>query len=479
MFLIIMLTAAVLAVTIFILGHLLTRPILKLAERVRHLDLSGRLEPITLPYRGTEFVALRDAINQMIEAVNRQVEEIRQRDMTIRDVTQRAPVLSTGLPSGAAEQNLSRVPGIVGFGTKIDTLRSEIIKAARVDADVLIQGETGTGKQLAAEAIHLLSDRAPHPFIAVSCGALDENLLLDTLFGHVRGAFTEARSERKGAFLQANNGTLFMDEIQSASPKVQQALLRAVSMRRIRPLGSDMEVEVNVRLIAAANVNLWTLIEKEMFREDLYYRLMVIPIYTPPLRDMPENIPVLANYFLQQHCRQTKRETMAFSKGALEKLCRYRWSGNIRELQHCVMRAVVMTDSEIIQADDIMLESAGDSRLPATAGGTADPDRIEPVFPRIYEPARPQSPPQPLPAEPPKSAPAGLNDRQRRAWPLIVERGTVRRHEYERWCGETISKRTAIYDLQDLVDKGHLLHTGRGRSTRYALPRAPKREDRE
>ena len=166
-----------------------------------------------------------------------------------------------------------------------------------MDVDVLIIGETGTGKQLAADAIHHLSPRKRKPFTSINCGELDENLLLDTLFGHVKGAFTEARGDRKGAFLEADGGTLFLDEIQTASMSVQQSLLRAIAMPKIKPLGSDREIDVDVRLIAATNIDLSTLIEQNRFRSDLYFRLKVISIHTPPLREHRENLPLLAGYF--------------------------------------------------------------------------------------------------------------------------------------------------------------------------------------
>ncbi|MEJ2040540.1 MAG: sigma 54-interacting transcriptional regulator, partial [Desulfosarcinaceae bacterium] len=427
MFVIALVSAAVVVVMIFILGHLLTRPILHLAAQVRRLDLNGRLEPIELAYRGAEFIVLRDAINQMIATVNRQVEEIRQRDLTIHHVSRRIAVPPENMIPPPTDQDLARVPGIVGVGTKLDKLRSEILKAARVDVDVLIQGETGTGKQVAAEGIHLLSARAPQPFIAINCGALDEHLLLDTLFGHIRGAFTEARTDRKGAFLQASGGTLFLDEIQAASPKVQQALLRAVAMRRIRPLGSDAEVEVNVRLIAAANVDLRKLIEKELFREDLFFRLMVIPIQTPPLRDMPENIPLLANHFMQQHRSKAGRGDLALSKGALEKLASHRWPGNIRELQHAILRAVVMSEAPVIQADDIVLEGCGDNAFQPLPGEARD-WLFPPPAPGEEAPPAGASKPESFVRPPPRAAEpealVELNARQRRAWPLIVRHGS-------------------------------------------------------
>ena len=465
MFLIILTTALVMIVTIYILGHLLTRPLRLLTREVGQLDLSHSLKPIDLPYQGDEFIALRDAINQMIATVNRQVEEIQQRDLTIHRVTQSRPAdLNQILPRPGNDQG-PEVPGIIGAGMKFDRLRSDIHKAARVEADVLIQGETGTGKQLAAEAIHLLSRRADKPFISINCGALDEHLLLDTLFGHVRGAFTEARSDRKGAFLQAENGTLFLDEIQSASAKVQQALLRAIAMRRIRPLGSDTELEVNVRLIAASNVDLRQLITKHLFREDLYYRLKVLTLYTPPLRETRENIPMLANHFLQLNRETSRRAALALSKGALERLNTYHWPGNIRELQHCIMRAVVMTETDVIQAEDILLETQDECREPSVAASLPAAGSADVAGP-------PQFPSSAMAG----GLPPGLNPRQAHAWPLVLARGEIRRQQYQDLFDEPVSTRTANYDLQDMVNRGLLRRLGRGRAVRYVpcvMPATP------
>jgi DNA-binding NtrC family response regulator len=237
---------------------------------------------------------------------------------------------------------------------------------------------------------------------------------------------------------------------------VQQALLRAIAMRRIRPLGSDAELEVNVRLIAASNVDLRQLIAKHLFREDLYYRLKVLTIYTPPLRETRENIPMLANHFLQLNREQSRRPTLALSKGALEKLNLYHWPGNIRELQHCIMRAVVMTETDVIQAEDILLETQDECRTPlssepmpagkAASGGSA-----------------PQIPSSGVAG----SLPSGLNPRQAHAWPLLLARGEIRRQQYQDLFEERVSTRTANYDLQDLVDRGLLRRLGRGRAVRY------------
>ena len=179
-------------------------------------------------------------------------------------------------------------------------LYENVRKAAQVMADVLVVGETGTGKELVSEAIHKLSPRGAGPFITINCGALDESLLMDTLFGHVKGAYTEARASRKGAFLTAQGGTLMLDEVGNAAPKVQQALLRALSTRRIRPLGSDEDVPFDTRIIAATNALLREDSQNGSFREDLYYRLAVITINTPPLRDRKADIPSLIVYFLSE-----------------------------------------------------------------------------------------------------------------------------------------------------------------------------------
>jgi two-component system response regulator HydG len=324
-----------------------------------------------------------------------------------------------------------------------------------VDVDVLITGETGTGKQLTAEAIHRHSSRAKGEFISVNCGALDENLLLDSLFGHVKGAFTEAKSDRKGAFLTAHGGTLFLDEIGTASPKVQQALLRAISMRTVRPLGSDREIEVDVRLITASNVDLRGLIDKGMFREDLYYRLAVIMIRTPALRHMRENIPVVVEHFFKEAKVRMGKEHLGFSKAALERLKNHSWPGNVRELQNCVTRAVAMAQGNLIHAEDIRL--AERELLPRGAGARREAESDPPALRREDEMIRSLE----------------LNPRQRRAFPLIVDRKEVTRAEYQAMVGNNLSPRTALYDLQDLVKKGVLRKSGRGPSTRYYLARLP------
>jgi DNA-binding NtrC family response regulator len=447
MFYITVATALVVGVLIYILGGILTRPILKLADAVTELPRHASLTPIALPYHGKEITVLQNAINALIATLTSQVEEIRRKDKTIRSASLKEQAhLDQVVSDPEYDPAVDPVPSIVGHGLKIEKLKSEILKASQVGVDVLIVGETGTGKQLAAEAVHRLSARSEKPFISINCGALDENLLLDTLFGHVRGAFTEAKTDRKGAFLEADQGTLFLDEIQVASARVQQAMLRAIAVRKIKPLGSDRETDVDVRLIVASNIDLREAIQRGQFREDLYFRLKVITIHTLPLREQKENIALLARHFLKLQERLAGRAGMGLSKGALSKLMRYDWPGNVRELQNCITRAVVMAEHPIIQAEDIPLDlgdwdaDAGSADLPAAAdtAGSEGP---------IVE----------------------LNYRQRKAWATILAQGRITRSQYQEFIGGNLPTRTAIYDLQDLVSKGILKKTGRGPATHYLL----------
>lgn len=466
MFIITVATMLIVALLIYAVGRAMNRPILRLASAVTQLKNDGKLHPLEFSTRNYEAGLLADAVNSLIETVNRQLEEIAIRDRKIqRAGMQEKASLDEALAAVTTLSEGESVPAIVGFGSKIDRLRSDIIKAARVDVDVLIIGETGTGKQLAAEAVHQLSPRHDKPFISINCGELDENLLLDTLFGHVKGAFTEARSDRKGAFLEADGGTLFLDEIQSASSAVQQALLRAISMRKIKPLGSDREIDVDVRLIAATNANLAERIDQNRFRSDLYFRLKVITIHTPPLRDQRENIPVLTGHFLQEMERLTHRQEIGLTKGALERLKRYDWPGNIRELKNCLTRAVVMAEGNLIRAEDILLE-----------GGPLSPDAAgseEENGDRRRHPAPPWNSNRADTAGAGRDAglsPIPLNERQQKALPVILQKGGVTRREYQKMAGGGMSSRTALYDLKDLVEKGFLQKIGLGPSTRY-VPR--------
>lgn len=363
--------------------------------------------------------------------------------------------------------------GIIGGSQAVSNLRQQIHKASRVLADVLIVGETGTGKELAAEAIHSVSHRAQGPFISINCGALDENLLMDALFGHVKGAFTEASSDRKGAFVAASGGTLHLDEIGNASARVQQALLRALSVRRIRPLGSDQDVAFDARIIAATNVDLLHLAASGDFREDLYYRLAVITINTPPLRARKEDIPVLIEYFLQEHVVLNGQALIRLSRGALEKMVCHEWPGNVRELRNCITRTLAFTESDLLLADHVLF-----------AEWSAEPEQSDEPIPWHEAPTSPLPQSSPIEAAhtekqaPAKDGPglpdqsnglAAFNARQHKAWNTIARNGEITRSEYQEAVGEDISVRTAQYDLHDLVSKGLLKKSGRGPSSRYLL----------
>ncbi|EPR41598.1 putative sensor with HAMP domain containing protein [Desulfovibrio sp. X2] len=363
MFIITLGTILIITIIIYILSRTISRPLNRLAHAVDLMQQSGRLEPVDLPATGYETRALQTAVNNLITRIKQQLEVIRLKDEAILNVNLKeradldAEIAEAAAGDRADSERTGSLPEIIGLGPRMEQLRGDILKAAQVDVDVLVLGETGTGKQLAAEAIHRNSRRSGLPFISLNCGALDENLLLDALFGHIKGAFTEARGDRKGAFYEAHGGTLFLDEIQSASPKVQQSLLRALSIRKIKPLGSDTEIDVDVRVIAASNADLTELIERGEFREDLYFRLKVLSIATPPLREHPESLPLLARHYLGQAEQITGRRGMGLSRGSLEKMRAYDWPGNIREFVNCLTRAVVMAEGDVIQASDVKLES--------------------------------------------------------------------------------------------------------------------------
>jgi DNA-binding NtrC family response regulator len=388
--------------------------------------------------------------------------EIQAKDEAILNVNRRECAHLDREREVLLEAELSRIPEIIGIGPAISNMKVNILKASQVEVDVLITGETGTGKQLVAEAIHNHSARSEMPFVSINCGALDENLLLDALFGHVKGAFSEAKEDRNGAFVEANGGTLFLDEIQSASPKVQQSLLRALASRKVKPLGSDRELLVDVRIVAATNEDIPSLIEDKSFREDLYYRLKVVSIATPALREHRENIALLSVYYLKQAEALAGRENLNLSKGALAKLVNYDWPGNVRELVNCITRAAVMAENDIIQQEEIRLEN----ELYAWSAHLAQPQSPTDKTKSAEILADEQERPAPARPQEPESA---LNARQKEAWTVIRKQGTVTRKDYQELVGGNLPTRTAIYDLQDFVKRGLLVKQGKGPSTRYEV----------
>ncbi|HEX9429917.1 MAG TPA: sigma 54-interacting transcriptional regulator [Candidatus Bathyarchaeia archaeon] len=231
----------------------------------------------------------------------------------------------------------------------------KIPRLAYADATVLILGETGTGKELFARAIHYLSSRQGKPFIPLNCGALPDQLFENELFGHAKGAFTDASSAEKGLLAEAEGGTFFLDEIDTLSPPAQIKLLRFLQDQQYRPLGSSKSLRANVRIIAATNTDLRQSVEARLFRKDLYHRINVLSLSLPPLQQRLEDIPLLAALFLDRYRNQYGRGPFHLSRDALQRLLGYHWPGNVRELEVVIQRAVIMACSPTICADDIDL----------------------------------------------------------------------------------------------------------------------------
>jgi len=241
---------------------------------------------------------------------------------------------------------------IIGRSGKMATLLDTLAMVAPSDATVLIMGESGTGKEVVANAIHHNSPRAGQPFIKVSCAALPETLLESELFGHEKGAFTGAVSRREGRFQLAHRGTIFLDEVGEMSPALQTKLLRVLQEKEFEPLGSARTIKVDIRVIAATNKDLTKEVKEGRFREDLYYRLNVVPITMPPLRERKEDIPPLADHFLAVYREKNRKPLKSISGKALDLLVRYDWPGNIRELENSIERAVIMAREEMITPVD-------------------------------------------------------------------------------------------------------------------------------
>ncbi|MFQ5656780.1 MAG: sigma-54-dependent transcriptional regulator [Candidatus Methylomirabilales bacterium] len=243
--------------------------------------------------------------------------------------------------------------GIVGQSEGIRQVLAILPRAAQSDSTVLVTGESGTGKELVARAIHTASRRAQGPFVSVSCAAFPEHLLENELFGHVKGAFTGALAARRGLLEEAHGGTFFLDEIGEAPLPIQTKLLRVLEDRSIRRLGDNRSVPVDVRIVAATNRDLQIAVSEKSFRDDLFYRLNVIRIHVPPLRERTEDIPLLARHFLAQHCQRLGRDLDGFSPAALQILAAYDFPGNIRELGNVVEQAVALAVGPMIEPNDL------------------------------------------------------------------------------------------------------------------------------
>ena len=242
---------------------------------------------------------------------------------------------------------------IVGNSGPMQDIYKLVDKAARSNSNVVVYGESGTGKELIARAIHYNSARAEKPFVAVSCGAIPETLLESELFGYVKGAFTGAAADKKGQFEVANGGTLFLDEIGDIPATIQVKLLRVLQEREFTRVGGTKSIKVDIRLVSATNRDLASEVENGEFRQDLYYRLHVVPIYLPPLRDRKEDVSPLAEHFLKKYCKENKKDIKGFSPDVMNQLMAYNWPGNVRELENIVQRIVTFEESDTATSDSL------------------------------------------------------------------------------------------------------------------------------
>jgi two-component system response regulator AtoC len=242
---------------------------------------------------------------------------------------------------------------IIGKSRAMKSIFEKIIKVAPTDSTVLITGESGTGKELVAKAIHAYSERKHREFVAVDCSSLVETLLESELFGHVKGSFTGAYQTKHGLFELANNGTFFFDEISNLSPKIQAKLLRVIQEREFMKVGDQKKIKLDIRIISASNKDLQNSIRQGTFREDLYYRLSVVPLRLPPLRKRKEDIPLLTKHFLQKYSKKVKRAVPEISPEAMDILIEHNWPGNVRELEHIIERILILEDSDIIRTRDL------------------------------------------------------------------------------------------------------------------------------
>lgn len=291
--------------------------------------------------------------------------------------TSRRKVRQLEVEKQVLQENASKnYEEIVGRSSRIQQLHQTIRKVARTDTSVLVQGENGTGKELIAWEIHRQSKRSNQLFIPVDLGALSESLFESELFGHTRGAFTDAREERKGRFEAANGGTLFLDEIGNLPLHLQSKLLSAIQNRQIVPLGSNTPVPVDVRIISATNQHLGQLVSKGLFREDLFYRINTIQIESPALRDRDQDVEILAEHFLRKFSSKYGKPALRISTKAMEKLNRHNWPGNIRELQHAMENIVIMSESDTISPEDVNLVSPAYSEEPGLNLETVEKNTI-------------------------------------------------------------------------------------------------------
>ncbi len=296
-------------------------------EMARTAFKSGAMDYITKPWSNDELLA------QVAQAVESR--RLREENVQLKR---------------ALKQRFN-FPNIIGKGEKMLTLLDLVAQVAPSRSTILISGESGTGKELIAKAVHSASTRADKAFVPVNTGSIPADLLESQLFGHVRGAFTSAVASKKGLFEVADQGTIFFDEIATVTPETQAKLLRVIQEREFMRLGGTEQIKVDVRIVAASNVDLLTLVREGRFREDLFHRLNVIHLQLPPLRDRREDVPLLLLHFLERYCKENAKPLRLFTQAALKLLMDYDWPGNVRELENVVERAVVLSTQERVDVD--------------------------------------------------------------------------------------------------------------------------------
>jgi Nif-specific regulatory protein len=270
-----------------------------------------------------------------------------------------------------------RLENLIGQSEGVQQVLATAATAAKSNAAILISGETGTGKELVANVIHYNSPRSKGPLVKVNCGALPETLLESELFGHVKGAFTGATQNRKGRFELADQGTLFLDEVSEMSPRVQVKVLRVLQEGEFEPVGGTHTRRVDVRIVAATNVDLKEAIREGRFRQDLYYRLHVVPIHLPPLRERRQDIPLLVDHFLEKYNKENSKNVTKISREVVDRLLEYSWPGNVRELENCIEHAVVMSPGKTVSISLLPAEIRASTPAGIGSGRSTNPDALE------------------------------------------------------------------------------------------------------
>jgi transcriptional regulator with GAF, ATPase, and Fis domain len=330
------------------------------AEREERLRMEAELERQRL-----------NASQELLRETTRHYQELQEREAEIRALKDRLQRENLALRDEV--DRASMFEEIVGSSTTLQTVLSRVAKVAPTDSTVLIAGETGTGKELIARAVHKRSQRSGRAFVSVNCAALAPGLISSELFGHEKGSFTGAMQRRVGRFELADGGTIFLDEVGDIPPDTQVALLRVLQERQFERVGGAQPIHVDVRVIAATHRDLRTAIADGRFREDLYYRLNVFPIEMPPLRERKDDVFMLVEYFVQRYAKKAGKSIRTIEKRTLERLRAYDWPGNIRELQNVIERSVILSSGDVFAVDDVWLSNESSQVTPGVA--TPAPER--------------------------------------------------------------------------------------------------------